>query len=317
MMHHRDGTKLAWAACLLAGVAVAAEPPAGSLNADSAGGIEVGANRLRLTVDSKLRLIKSQLTQSPAVQRILQSDHAQAKQKLADAQAVHERAEVELKEGRQEAAIKLLDAALRDIVAASNLVPDMANLAARERRQNAELREAIRTFQSLHKGLSSRMATIKRHAPGIGTEVARIDEMMERADTLIATGDQHQANVLLNAAYAIVVPTLNRMLSAETIVYELKFESVAQEYAHELARNRSFEELIPIALTRLGTSSEAAALADRYVSQSRDLRELARQQTDKADYRAALKTIQSATAHLERALRIAGLVVPQSTEIAP
>ena len=313
----RHHAKLACAACLLAGAASLAEPVPAGARPDAAGGVESAARQLRLTVDSKLRLVTLQLSQSPAVQRVRQSDHAQAKQKITDAQTALERAEVELKGGHREAAVRLLDAALREIVAASVLVPDVAHQAARERQQNQELREAIRTFQSLHRDLSSRMASVKRHASSIGTEVARIDELVARADTLVATGDHHQANLLLNTAYAIVVPTLNRMLAAQTIIYELKFDSPAQEFEHELARNRGYEELIPIALARLGTSAEAAILADQYVTQSRELRELARQQVNNGNYRDALKTIQSATAHLERSLRTAGLVVPQPTETAP
>jgi|CXWL01.1.fsa_nt_gi hypothetical protein len=311
------GAKRAWAVWLLAGASCAAEPLPGVVADDPAGRAEADGSGLRSALQSKLQLVKLQLTRSPAVQRVQQSDHALAKQKLADARVAYDQAEVQAVEGRQDAAIKLLDHALREIVAASNLVPDPAQEAVRVRGQNQALREAIRMFHGLHKGLSSRMASIKLHAPSVGADIDKIDGMVERADALLANGQQSQANVLLSDAHRIVVSALNRMLSAETIIYELKFDSPAEEFRHELARNRSLEELVPIALTRLNVASEAAALAERYMRLSRGLSDAAQKQAGDGNYPAALKSLQDATNHLERALRIAGLVVPQSPEIKP
>ena len=302
---------------LLAGASWAAEPLPAVVAADPAGRDIADSARLRSALQSKLQLVKLQLTRSPAVQRIEQGDHAVAKQKLADAQLAYARAEVEAGAGRQDEAIKLLDQALRDFVAASNLVPDPAQAAARMRSQNQELREAIRMFHGLHKGLSSRMGSIKLHAPSVGADIERIDGMVARADALLATGHQQEANRLLSEAHQIVVAALNRMLAAETIVYELKFDTPAEEFRHELARNQSLEELVPIALARLNVSAEAAALAERYVRLSRGLADGAQRQAGDGNYRAALQSLQDATSHLERALRIAGLFVPQSPEIKP
>lgn len=307
----------AWAVWLLAGASWAAEPVPAVVAADPAGRVAADGARLRSALQSKLQLVKLQLTRSPAVQRVQQGDHLLAKQKLAEAQAAYQRAEVEAGAGRQDEAIKLLDQALRDIVAASNLVPDPAQAAARVRSQNQELRAAIRMFHALHKGLSSRMGSIKLHAPSVGADIDRIDGMVERADAMMAGGQQQEANLLLSDAHQIVVSALNRMLTAETIVYELKFDSPADEFRHELARNQSFEELVPIALARLNVSTEAATLAERYVRLSRELADAAQRQAGDGNYRAALKSLQDATNHLERALRIAGLVVPQSPEIKP
>lgn len=315
----RDGhhARRAWAVWLLAGASWAAEPTPGAVAADPAGRAEADGSRLWSALQSKLQLVKLQLTRSPAVQRVQQGDHAVAKQRLADAQLAYERAAVEAGAGRQDAAIKLLDQALRDIVAASNLVPDPAQAAARVRSQNQELRAAIRMFHALHKGLSSRMGSIKLHAPSVGADIDRIDGMVERADALLAGGQQQEANLLLSDAHQMVVSALNRMLTAETIVYALKFDSPAEEFRHELARNQSLEELVPIALARLNVSTDAAALAERYVRLSRGLVDAAQRQTGDGNYRGALKSLQDATNHLERALRIAGLVVPQSPEIKP
>nr|MDP2191896.1 hypothetical protein [Rhodoferax sp.] len=307
----------AWAVLLLAGAAPAADHLPAAAKPDAPSGAEVGANPLSVTLERKLRLVKLQLAQSPAAQRIRQSNNTQAKRKLADAQAHYAKAQAEAHAGRPETALQLLDESLRQIVSASSLVPDVAQQTAQERSRNTDLREAIHTFQTLHKNLSSRMATRKGQAATVAAEIGQIDAMVDKADALVASGNQYEANVVLNAAYKIVVSTLNKMLAAETIVYGLKFDSPTDEFRHELARNRSYEELIPIALVQLNSTRESATLAERYVQQSRDLRAAAQKQASGGDHPAAMKTLQLATNHLQRSLRIAGLVVPQSPESMP
>lgn len=317
MKNSSKSATLAWAVLLLAGAASATEPVPAAVKPDAPSGAEVGANPLLVTLESKLRLVKLLLAQSPAVQRIPQSNNAQAKKKLADAQAHYAKAEVESNAGRAEAAIQLLDESLRKIVSASIMVPDVTQQAAQERSQNANWREAIRTFQTLHKNISSRMSTSNVQTSAVAADIGRIDGMVDKADALIASGNQHEASVLLSSAYKIVVSALNKMLTAETIVYDLKFDSPAEEFRHELARNRSYEDLIPLALVQLNTTRETATLAERYVQQSRDLRDAAQKQASDGAYHTAVKTIQNATSHLQRSLRIAGVVVPQSPEIQP
>lgn len=305
-------TTLAWAVLLLAGAASAAEPLSAATDS-----VRFGTSPARVTLDSKLRLVQLQLTQSPALQRIRQSKNAQAKKKIADAQALYAKAQAESIAGRAEVATLLLDESLRQIVSASNLVPDGVQQAAQERSRNASLREAIRTFQGLHKSLTTRMATGKEQTLGVAFDVGQINGLMDKADALVASGDQHEANAVLDSAYKIVVSTLNKMLAAQTFVYELKFDSPVEEFRHELARNLSYEELIPIALAQLDTARETAALVEHHAQQSRDLRSVAQKQASGGNYHAATKTVQNATIHLQASLRITGVVVPQSPESTP
>lgn len=316
MKNGSTGAMLAGALLLLSGAASAAETltPVAKPNATS--GSAVSANLPYASLENKLRLVKRLLTQAPAAQRISHSDSALAKKKLADAQVLYTRAQAEYSAGRASSAIQLLDESLRDIASASSLVPDIAQEAVRERHQNTQLREAIATFQALRNSLSRRMAPAAQ-TDAVTADIGRIDSLLARADELMANGNQHDANGVLNSAYKTVVSTLNKMLAAETIVYGLKFDSPADEFRHELARNRSYEELLPIALAQMNTARETAVLAERHAQQSRELREAANKRASSGDYSAAVKALQDATGHLQRSLRVAGVVVPQSTESMP
>ncbi|HJV51954.1 MAG TPA: hypothetical protein VJ652_10870 [Noviherbaspirillum sp.] len=307
-------SRLSWAAMIVASVAAASGPQSAQAAPAALPAAEAPGGALQATLESKTRLIKLLLTQSPAVRRIPQSDNAQARKKLAEAQSLVARADGEAAAGRTDAAVKLLDEALRDIVAATRLVPDAGQQAAQERARYTALSEMTRTFLQLHKNLSARMAAKKVQAPASALDVGKVNGLLEKAETLAAGGRHKEANALLNDAYKAAVSALNGLLMSETIVYDQKFDSPAEEFQHELARNRSYEELIPIALAQLNTPRETALLSERYTQQSKDLRDTAQKQAAGGDYPAALKSIQDATAQLQRSLRIVGVIVPQASE---
>lgn len=274
-----------------------------------------GSSSSQVSVESKLRLVERQLAQSPGVQRIRQSGNGPAKKQLAEAERLFGKAQSEIAAGQVDSARQLLDDALRQIVAASRLVPDAEQQEEQLRSRNAELREAITTFKSLHANFSGRLDTKKSQDAGLSAgEISKIDGIVAKTDALMEQGHHRDANLLLVDAHKVVVSTLNRMLAAETIVYDLKFNSPAEEYRHELARNHSYEELIPIALTQFNSTMETAAQAERFAQQSRSLRNVAQKKAKSGDYLVAVKTMQDATDHLQRSLRAAGVFVPQSLE---
>lgn len=299
------------AAIVLAGAAIAAGVPVALAQAPADADAGVSAQAL---LESKIRLVKLLLTQSPAMQRIPQSGNAQAKKKLADAQALYAKAASEAEAGRPGAAIKLLDEALREITTASRMVPDAAQVAAQERARYAGLNEATRTFLNLYKGVSARMAAKGGAVP---LDANAMNAMIGKAESLAAAGNHKDANSVLGDAYKAVVGALNRTLMAETIVYDHKFETPAEEYKYELSRNKNYEELVPLAIAQLNPPRDSAAISESYVQQSRQLRDTSQKQAASGDYQTALKTIQDATLHLQRSLRVAGVVVPQTTESKP
>jgi len=314
MIGRGDKSRFAWAALMLAGGALAADPAQQAARPDAVPAAET-AESLQAKFDNKMRLVKLLLAQSPAVQRIPQSDNAQAKKKLADAQALYAKAGLELNAGRTEGAIKLLDQALLEIVSAARLVPDPAQLAAAERTRYTSQSEALRTFLAMQRTVSARMAA-KKTVPGT-QDAERINGMVAKAEALAAAGNHKDANAVLADAYDAVVGSLNRMLMSETIVYDQKFDTPAEEFQFELARNRSFEELVPIALAQLSPSPDAVQQSERAAQQGKALREAAQKQAAGGDYPSALKTIQDATGHLQRSLRTAGVLVPQASESKP
>ena len=303
--------RLPLAAIVLAGGAIVAGVPVPAI-AQAPAGADAAVS-IQALLENKTRLVKLLLSQSPAMTRIPQSNNAQAKKKLADAQSLFAKAQSEAEAGRQAAAIRMLDEALREIAAASRMVPDAAQLASQERLRYAGMSESTRTFLNLYKGLSAKLAG----KGGAALDVNVVNGMIGKAETLAAAGNHKDANAMLGDAYKAVVGALNRMLMAETIVYDQKFDTPADEFRYELARNRNYEELVPLAISQFNPPRESAAISESYVKQSKSLRDASEKQAASGDYQTALKTIQDATLHLQRSLRVAGVIVPQTTESKP
>lgn len=311
----RSGAKspgLAWAAMMLAGCASVAQPLAHAAPAGAPAGVE-SPESLRARYESKSRLVRLLLAQSPAVQRIPKSGNAQARKLLDDARGMADEADAEAQGGRTEPAIRLLDQALLNLTSASRLVPDPAQAAAQERTRYAGLSEAVRVFLNLQRNVAARDTSGKARP----IDTARINALVERAESLAAAGKHQEANRLLDEVYAEAVGSISQALMSETVVYDRSFATPADEFQHELARNRSYEELIPIALSQLNPPRETVLLAEQYAQTSRELRATAQQQAAGGDYSSAVKTILDATGHLQRSLRLAGVVVPQSIESKP
>lgn len=288
MIDGRSGASLAAIVLLLSG---AAAPAAGA-----APGAE-----------AKLRLVRLLLAQSPSVKRIPDSGNGQALALLDGARAAFAAAEQLSAQGKLEAAGERLDHALRQIVAASALVPDARQRQDQVRRRARDLREALRAVEVLRRHLNGGAADQVAEAQRIAALAGSAEQLLDRED---AAG----ADRLLGQGEQALALLLSGMATPEALVVGHDFASPAQQFAHELARNGSFDELVPIALAQLRTGAEAAALARQFVQQSRGLRASAQQQAASGAWPAALHTIQAATGHLQRALLTAGVVMPASTE---
>jgi hypothetical protein len=143
--------------------------------------------------------------------------------------------------------------------------------------------------------------------------LARADLLADQAGQLARANRYIEANKQLDAALMLLLRDASARLAGHTIVYDVRFADRHEEFAFELERHRSFERLVPLALLEFRPAPEARALAERNVTQARELRERAEAQFAR-DPLAAIKDISDGTDALRRALQAAGLVVPQTME---
>ena len=266
----------------------------------------------RQLVEQKLAFLKRVLADSPAVRRIEAGNNAEAKKNLASAQENYRNAVLSIKNNDMAAADKRLNEATWLIGKARQLVPDPLARNVEHRVRYAQMLDSV---ESLKTSYRRRLQGASFQASGLAANDALLVKTAQLVDSAKRFAESEQvveANKSLAEAERTLMEGVGRLLGAQTIEYAQRFETPAEEYAYELERNRSYADLVPIALDGFKPGGEAVREARRFLDANRRLREQAHRQAVANDHRAALTALRSGTAQLQSALAAAGLRVPQN-----
>ena len=270
-------------------------------------GAEIGVSRE--LVEQKLSLLKRVLSDSPAAKRIEASQNAAARGYLSDAHENYRKALLSIKSDDLAAADRQLNNATSLMGKARQLVPDPAAHDTERRAQYARMLDSVESLRSSYHGHLPRARSQPRGAED--PLLAKVARLVDSARAFAQAGQIEQANKLLAEAERTLMAGLGQMLGSTSVEYAQHFETAAEEYAYELERNRSYAELIPIAMDAFKPSAEAVREARRFVDGDRGLREQAQRHAAAKDYRAALTALRGGTSQLQSALASVGLRVPQ------
>ena len=260
----------------------------------------------RATLEQKHALVARLLGDSPAAKRIAGSTNAEAKQYMAIAQQHEAQAAAALAAGELPKTDALLNEALWMIGKARQLVPDTMYRVIEWRFRYARMQDVVDALYDSYEKHLTRVSASR--APRDKEEIVRV---IAEARSFRTSEQIPEAVASLERAERMLLLGLNQMLGSETIEYTQKFESPSEEFAHELQRNRSYVELVPIAISQLKPGPEALRLAARYMESNQTLTEQAQHQAARKNFPAALKGVREGTVSLQRALAATGLVVPQ------
>ncbi|MDH4283781.1 MAG: hypothetical protein OEV35_00530 [Gallionellaceae bacterium] len=272
-----------------------------------------GAGGVPAALVQKQSFARSLVEDAATAERIKASPDPEAQRLLAAAKESYSSALAAMKDGDYAAAEKQLNEAMSAMGKARRLAPDAAALIAKQR---AEYAERLQGVEALEK---SYLSTIKnaKHKPGSKESEADnsasmgISRLLEAARKHAKENRFGDALRTLDKAEQVTRAALNRVLGSTTIDYAMKFDSPAEEFAFELERNRSYVDLVPIAIAEYKPKEEARQTIDALVKLSREAVDQARVFADKKDYQRALESVRSATEYLMNALGVAGLIVPQ------
>lgn len=272
----------------------AATPPAESLVTEA-------------QVKQKIDYANMLLNSSKGAQRVAASDNVQAREMLAKAHTLLESARVTLGAGGIAKAQDEVDESLRLVTAAVRLVPsDSQDVVLDPKFRYSELLDVVKTFELSYKQHSERLAGTKK--PGAhALDTKKFQDIMSQAKVHGDAGRYEEANKLLANAQRMVTRALGELLDSETVVYDKTFATLAEEYEFEMARYKSYEELIPLALEQKRPPAFAVEKMEELVKKSKMVQEEAAQLAAKGDYAHAVHELQEATAYLQRALMVAGV----------
>jgi len=253
----------------------------------------------------KVMFAEMLITLSPAAKRIDASNNAEARNMLAEARALLEKAKSAQAAGNDADAIETVDEALRNMTAATQLVPSESQLT-ELRAHYEELLHAARTYEkSYRRNLKLMQKKGKKDLPEL--DVDQVGKTIADAEKLAANEQYAEANKTLSKLQRTITGALTQLLADETMDYTLSFETPQEEYEYELSRYKSYEELIPIAIEQKNPARQSRILMDSFVDKAKGIYELSGPKADEGDYTTAIQMLQGATSHLQRALRIVGV----------
>lgn len=281
---------------------------------DSRGGNECGSAgevgdqaSLHRLVTQKVSLLRAYLD-SASIRRVREDGHIEANALANEAEAYLETARRALAANRLDEAGEALDRGLRSASMASSLGTKPHRSPEQEKRKYKELDGQIRSY------LESMGEALKNGSPAdrSGETLSRVEKLVLEAERLAGTGEFGNANKILTEAYQMTVTMVSKLRKGTTLVSTLNFATAADELEYERRRNGSYEMLVGVMLDeRQGGTKSLRQLADRYIGESRSLRERAEREAAAGDFRAAIDTMEEATSRLVRILQAGGLPVPE------
>ena len=262
----------------------------------------------RQLIEQKLAFLKALLSDSPTVRRIQSGNNAEARKYLAGAQETYRNAMLSVKNNDMAGADKQLNEATLLIAKARQLAPDPLTRNVEHRVRYAQMLDSVESLRiSYQRHLQRAPAAAAAASDALLVKVA---QLVDSAKSLAESERIDQANKSLANGQSSLMAGLGRVLGSKTIEYAQRFETPAEEYAYELERNRSYADLVPIALEGFKPGSEAIRETQQFLNANRGLREQAQRHAAAKDHRAALTALRSGTAQLQQALAAAGLRVP-------
>jgi len=263
----------------------------------------------REEIIQELQLVKMLLAQSPLAERTFSNKDDQIKQPMELARTLYNRANEAFKAGNMVWAGAFLDEALSVMEDAARLSSDPLQAETKQRERYAELMEDVRAFDATYQDVRKGMPP--KDAKKYDAEIEPTRNLIHRAQTLVRDGQYPEGSELLEKVHAIYISVLNELLSSTAFVYDTNFKTPAEEFEFEMARYRSYEELIPIARAQFKPDEYTLKLSERYAQDALAAHSAAEKQASGGNHTAAIKTLQDATKHLQTALRTIGLEVPE------
>lgn len=290
-------------------VAQSVSPPQARSQAAGAEPAAADAER-RETIEQKFTMAFRMLYQSAGVQRIQASDSADAKKILSEAHELFERAQSALKANDLTLADDLLNESLRQVGRALRLVPDRGQAEQQQRLKFARRLDEVQAFQA------SQLLSMQRISPQpTGAtrppEIEQIRILVHKAQGFAEKDRFEEANQVLASASELIIGSIAKLLASRTLINDLKFDSPSAAYEYEMARHHSYEDLVPIAVGNFKPPRETVMRIENLVTRGKNLRAESRKHAATGDYGAAVKALRDATDLMQRALELAGVILPQ------
>ncbi|WP_455205288.1 hypothetical protein [Kaarinaea lacus] len=257
-------------------------------------------------VNQKIMFV-DMLLKSSSSKRVTSSNNDEAKAMQANAEKLASSAKEKLKSGDNQVAYANAEEALSLLKQAARLVPSEEE-AAELKERHSELKTSLANFEQSHEENYKRIVKTKGEAAAVDYDKTQVASLKTQSDELAKKGDYVNANKSLEKAQHMITEAIQKMLHAQTIVYDLNFETPQEEYEYELKRFVGYEELIPVAVEQKKPKEGAKKLMETYWKKGQQMRDAAVQKAEAGEWSVAIAMLQDATKEVRRALRMVGVM---------
>lgn len=178
---------------------------------------------------------------------------------------------------------------------------------------NAFLRDQIRSVMEQVRSYSGGLKSLTqdpKHLVQAKAAESKIEGLLRRAGKLVAENRMKEALAAADEANRLVVESIVKMRSGETVVVSLSFDSPAQEFAYEKRRFESSEVMVSMALDDgRSVGPEARKNLDAMLAEARSQSSAGTREAGAGKYSEAVRTLEGANRKMTRVLQELGVPV--------
>lgn len=283
--------------------------------------VQPGGGNIQAGLAQKQAFVHGLAENASAAERMRASHDAEALSLVALAKDNYASALAGLKNGDSAGAEKQLNEVMSRWILLLSLRMHSTDSVALAVKQRVESKKLLESYEKLLESVEFLEISYRGYVKRAGLspvaaslsenpELARFAEGMAEARMHASMGRMDGALRALSNVAQLMRSAMNRVLDSVAVDYTMKFETLAEEYAYELERSRSYLELVPLAIAEFKPAEDKKLTIGNLVEQNRLAIEQAREYAGQRDYHRALATVYAGMGFLELALSTAGLVAP-------
>ena len=249
-------------------------------------------------IEQKLKMVDHILHSPDLLQRVEQSDDSVAKDLLARAAENFLKSEEYYGRGLYLEAEAVLDYVLRDLAASSRLL----SVPQQKRNEVVKFLEQLDSFALPEWG-----ELTEQENDLLQNQLTRVSELRDRAIRHADVNSYDKAIALLEEAYQLKVSLIDTLKHETTIVYDLNFNTIQDEYQYMSNRTYHYLELVQMALSESDIPDPTRKLTDKYVYGSMQNLEQAETLETQGQFSEAILMLEKTINQLSSVLKILGI----------
>ena len=248
----------------------------------------------------KIKMVNHMLHSPGMLQRMESSDDELAKGILARAAENYLNMEEYFERGQFLEAEAIIDYVLRDLSAASQLL----NISHQKRNKYQKSLEQLDSFV-----LPAWKELTIENNEFLHETLEQIDELRNEAISHSQSKAYDQAVKMVKKAFYLKTTLLEKLPHESTVIYDLEFETINDEYQYLSNRTYHYLELVDLALTKNEIDLQTQNLADSYIQQSMVNLGAAENLEAEGKFPDAISVLNKSIKQLTTALKILGIKI--------